>query len=152
MKLNKTLAISAVAMTIAAAPLIAQEAETATQEPVEMELLQPSIAFAAAVQTASSSAQGNIVSMELAYADDKPFYTAALETDTSFSMLLIDGITGEVIASNVTQAANEDALSLLLALSEMGEGEFDEYDEYEMHDAEYDMEEGEPDAEMTEEG
>lgn len=136
MKLTKSLPIAALVMSLAATPLLAQEtAEASAEAPETMELITPSIDFATAVATANQNAEGNIVSMELEYFEDKPMYAVALEGETSFSMLLIDAVSGNVVASNVMKADSAETLELLFADEDFDEDEYLEFmDEADFHD------------------
>lgn len=136
MKLTKSLPIAALVMTLAATPLLAQETAEASAEATEtMDLIAPSVDFATAVATANQNAEGNIVSMELEYFEDKPMYAVALEGETSFSMLLIDAVSGNVVASNVMKADSAETLELLFADEDFDEDDYLEFmDEADFHD------------------
>lgn len=80
-----------------------------------LELPKPEIAFVDAANTAAGAAAGDLVGMELDYInEDDPVYVADLEADTSFSRLMIDGDTGEVLVTESVIAQDEAALQAYL--------------------------------------
>ena len=114
MRFMKPLTAVAVVATLATTPLLAQESQSADiTDNDRAEMIVPSVEFSTAVETATQNAKGSLVSLELDYLEDKPVYSAILESETSVSMLLIDAVNGEVIASNVMQATNTEMLELL---------------------------------------
>lgn len=134
MKMMKSLTAVALVATLAATPSLAQESQDVdAAEADNAEVVEPTVNFSAAVATAEAKAQGKLVSLELEYFEDAPFYAAVLVGETSVSMLLIDAVSGEVLASNVTEAANEEVLALLLEDDDYEEeDDMDDDDDHDM--------------------
>lgn len=83
------------------------------QEPATgiLELAKPKIEFIDAAGIAGAAVDGDLVAMELDYINEnEPVYLAALESETGFSHLMIDGNDGEVLVADITTAVSEQAL------------------------------------------
>lgn len=87
----------------------------AMAEPVGSEkVIAPSVPFAKALEIATGAAAGNLVALEVDHYSDSPVYVAELETNTSHTVLQIDGLTGDVLANNTITAASPEALHAML--------------------------------------
>lgn len=129
MKLMKSIPVVALAITLAAVPVFAQETSEAAEETSKaMEFSAPAVDFATAVATANQNANGVIISMELDYLNDQPIYAAELHDELGFSVLMIDGVSGEIIGSFVMQAKNEEALELLMDGEAYGDEDYFEFE------------------------
>lgn len=111
MKHLTILPAAAIALTLSTAALSAQDAQaTDAQKDIA-----PTINFAQAVELAQSAAEGDLTLLEMDYLDETPTYIAELHNKTSESHLVIDAVTGEILLSNVTKAANEQILAEIAA-------------------------------------
>lgn len=74
-------------------------------------LPKPGITLIDAAAIADKAGTGDLVAMELDYVTQKdPVYLADLESDTGFARLMIDGDSGEVLATEIINAKTEDAM------------------------------------------
>ena len=105
----KSLLLAGAALAAFSTGAFAQSQET----DIAPEFTEPTIEFAAAAEIAANNADGAIVDMSLEYPDENPVYVATLEGDLSFSALMIDAVTGEVLASHVSKAISEEYLDLM---------------------------------------
>ena len=106
---------------------------TSFAEPLEGDKhVKPSVTFSEALKIASETAKGDVTLLELEDEDNKPVFTAELETETSQTHVRIDGMTGEVLATNVVSGATPEAFHMMLDEVE-GQGEHHGEEEAEDH-------------------
>lgn len=80
----------------------------AAEELQAPEFTKPEIAFVDAANIINANGNGEIIAMELdAISEERPVYVADLEADFGMSRIMIDGTTGDVLASERIAAADE---------------------------------------------
>lgn len=78
-------------------------------------MTKPTVAFVDAVGIATSATAGDLIALELDYvSSDAPVYIADLDSETGFARVMIDGLSGDVLASEVINAADADALDAFM--------------------------------------
>lgn len=107
----KLMTTTALAIALAAGSVSAQDTdELALTEAQLAELEAPTISFAEAVGIVKKASKGDIIAMELDYPFDGPAYVADIESDTSETMLVVDGMTGEVLADATFEVARPELM------------------------------------------
>ncbi|MTH99316.1 PepSY domain-containing protein [Roseibium sp. RKSG952] len=123
-------------MTIAAASglsLLALSTFVSAEPAGTEKVISPSVPFAKAMEIATGAAEGNLVALEVDHYGNSPVYVAELESNTTHTMLQIDGVSGEVLANNTISAASPEALHAMLE-----ELDHDDDDDGDDHDFEHD--------------
>lgn len=97
--------------------------------------IEPSVSFAKATEVAAATGQGDIVALELDHHSSRPVYVAEMESETSHTILHIDGATGEVLATATVSAKNqEEKHAMLYELDHEGHDEHDDHDDHDDDD------------------
>lgn len=78
------------------------------------DLIKPSLSFAKAMEIATSSKHGDLVALELDHFDNTTIYVAELVSETSHTIMQIDGTNGTIIATANASANSPEALRNLM--------------------------------------
>jgi hypothetical protein len=77
-------------------------------------LIKPSISFTKAMEIATGSQNGDLVALELDHFGKTAVYVAELESETSHTIMQIDGTNGAIIATAKASANSPEALHDLM--------------------------------------
>lgn len=99
--------------------------DTATD--MNMDLPEPGVAFTQAVTIADQTGPGTLIALELDYlTDTAPVYVAEKEGDSSYTRLMIDGNSGDVLATESYTAKDAETLDRYMEMfstpAEIAEG------------------------------
>ena len=87
---------------------------TRADMPKSEPLMIPAIPFAKAMEVASATTKGTLIGLELDQFNDRPVYFAEIESETSHTILRIDGTSGAVLATASVTASTRDERHAML--------------------------------------
>jgi hypothetical protein len=78
------------------------------------DVTEPSVPFAQAMEIALGTGNGELVSLDLGYKSSTPHYRAELKDETSYTVLRIDGVSGEILETQQISASSTEELHAML--------------------------------------